>query len=69
MSTKPKLIKGWGFPYLAKKAHYYNQGDSTSLCGKWMYTGERVDSMHDHKDNCVSCMKKRNAQEEKQEAA
>lgn len=57
-------IQGWGFPALANKAHYFSSGDATSLCNKWMFTGPRVDGMHDHPDNCVVCMKKRKKQQE-----
>lgn len=54
--------KGWGFPALAKKAHYFNAGKAESLCNKWMFTGPRVDEMHDHADNCLACMKKHKQQ-------
>lgn len=54
-----KLNKGWGFPGLAKKAHYFEDDNSTSLCGKWWYMGTRHDDDHDHKMNCTTCMRKR----------
>ena len=57
--------KGWGFPGLSKKAHYFNAGDSISLCGEWMFSGIRFDEMHEHPDNCKMCMKKREKQEAK----
>ena len=52
--------KGWGFPARSRKAHYFND-DPISLCGKWMFIGERFDNKHEHPDNCKPCMKKRNA--------
>lgn len=59
VSDMPRLEKGWGFPYLAKKAHYFDSESMTSLCGKWMYTGARVDEFHQHDENCVACMRMR----------
>ncbi|HDT4814095.1 TPA: hypothetical protein QHO54_001054 [Klebsiella aerogenes] len=51
--------KGWGFPALAKKAHYFDAGSVISLCGKWAFTGIRFDEWHEHPDNCTTCMRKR----------
>ena len=48
--------KGWGFPMLSKKAHYFI--GSMSLCRRWMFTGELEDSQHSHPDNCQACCKK-----------
>lgn len=59
VSDMPRLEKGWGFPYLAKKAHYFDSESMTSLCGKWMFTGARVDEFHQHDENCVACMRRR----------
>ena len=59
VSDMPRLEKGWGFPYLAKKAHYFDAESMTSLCGKWMFTGARVDEFHQHDENCVACMRRR----------
>lgn len=55
--------KGWGFPTLSKKAHFFNSGEAISLCGKWMFTGVRIDEWHEHPENCATCMKKRKKQE------
>ncbi|HCU0428868.1 hypothetical protein I5Q42_06125 [Serratia marcescens] len=60
-----KNDQGWGFPYLAKKAHYFANGSATSLCGKWLFTGIRIDEHHDHPDNCSACMRKRAKVQEK----
>lgn len=35
------MPEGWGWPGLASKPHYFAAGSSTSLCGRWMYTGPR----------------------------
>ena len=55
----PTLEQGWGFPYLAKKGHYFTENSMTSLCGKWIFTGARVDCFHDDEENCLTCMRKR----------
>lgn len=48
--------RGWGWPMLSKKAHFFFDG--RSLCGKWMFTGEMEDNNHDSVDNCAICKKK-----------
>ncbi|HEJ7134750.1 TPA: hypothetical protein SMF84_001419 [Serratia marcescens] len=62
-----KYDKGWGFPALAKKAHYFTDDSPTSLCGKWLFTGIRIDEYHDHHDNCAVCMRKRAESQEKEQ--
>ncbi len=52
-----KNKKGWGFPINSKKAHYFD-GDSMSLCNRWMFLGELEDDNHDSPDNCASCKTK-----------
>lgn len=52
------LNPGWGFPALAKKAHYFPEGELICLCRRWMYAGEREDFTHDHQDNCSECRRK-----------
>jgi hypothetical protein len=49
---------GWGWPGAATKPHYFLDG-STSLCGKWMFTGE-VDTPLDpgRPSDCAPCRKK-----------
>ncbi len=55
------LVKaGWGYPLLAKKAHYFQEGEAISLCGKWMFTGERFTEASDCKWHCVACGRKLN---------
>lgn len=56
MSEKQK--KGWGFPGLSRKAHYFDN-DAICLCEKWMFIGDLYDDKHDNPDNCKTCMKKR----------
>ena len=56
--------KGWWWPSNAGKAHYFDN-DRTSLCGRWAYMGRSFrdfeDDLHDSKDNCVVCKRKREA--------
>jgi hypothetical protein len=35
------LAAGWAFPVNATKAHYFREGVSLSLCGKWRHEGPR----------------------------
>jgi hypothetical protein len=55
----PKLNAGWGWPLNSKKAHYYTEGEVTSICGAWMYSGPRENTAHDSPDNCAKCKKMR----------
>jgi hypothetical protein len=50
--------RGWGWPFLSKKAHYFV--DSRALCGKWMFTGELTspDDVGGRADDCRGCCKK-----------
>jgi len=52
--------QGWAFPLNMHKAHYFKKGEMISICGKMMNTGDRFDDLHDHKDNCKECMRRRN---------
>ena len=53
------LSRGWRFPLNSRKAHYFLDGESISLCRKWMYTGESEDTNHDSPDNCAECRRRR----------
>lgn len=53
------LPQGWGFPGDARKAHYFLKGEIQSICGKWWFSGERFDEQHDHRQNCVQCIRER----------
>jgi hypothetical protein len=55
--------RGWGWPLLSRKAHYFI--GAMSLCRKWMYTGSIFDTDHNSPDNCKACMKIRAANEAK----
>jgi hypothetical protein len=37
-----------------------------SLCGHWLFSGERFDTMHDNRDNCMECRRKRDRLAEKE---
>ena len=53
-----KSIPGWGFPMLARKAHWFDEGEATSVCGKWMYTGVRSGRADEPgPDDCATCRK------------
>lgn len=67
--TPMVLPAGWGWPMLAKKAHYYEQGQSQSACGRWWFTGEREDDKDDHADNCAACRKRIGAIRKRQQKA
>lgn len=58
---KETTDKGWGFPLKANRAHYFVGG--RSLCKRWLYFGDLEDAHHDHPDNCLACMHKRNLME------
>lgn len=49
--------KGWGFPALARKAHYFV--GSMSLCRHWWFIGQVDDTNHDSIDNCATCKRLR----------
>lgn len=51
--TDSSAASGWGFPLLARKAHYFV--DSMSLCRSWWFIGRVDDSNHDSSDNCTTC--------------
>jgi len=54
--------EGWGWPGSSRKAHYFK--GSTSICGKWMYTGLLEQSQGGSSpDDCVVCTRKRAAVE------
>jgi len=46
---------GWGWPQLARKAHYFVDG--MSLCRHWMFTGSTYERADDNEDNCATCMR------------
>jgi hypothetical protein len=50
---------GWGWPALAKRAHYFDPGQGTSICGRWMFIGFRTrDNGVCGPDDCAACEKK-----------
>jgi hypothetical protein len=54
-SVRP--AEGWGWPYLARKCHYFT-GD-TSLCRRWLYTGElSPDTGTTGPDDCTPCTRR-----------
>ena len=50
--------QGWGYPFHAKKAHYFKSGETTSLCGGMVFTGDRFDDNHNSPDNCAVCKRR-----------
>jgi len=52
------LEAGWGFPLLARKAHYFEAGEIVSACGKWMFSGVRDNVPEKSSSDCVACRKK-----------
>jgi hypothetical protein len=57
MSEAEKRGEGWGWPGLAKKAHYFSR-DLRSLCGRWGYGGHLEQGNDDSIDNCVECKRR-----------
>lgn len=52
--------KGWGWPALSRKAHYFIYDKSmASLCLKWAYAGPLHDDNHNSPDNCKQCARLR----------
>ncbi|MDH1340142.1 hypothetical protein N5O83_04740 [Ectopseudomonas oleovorans] len=49
--SKPK--EGWGKPYLARKAHYFINGQS--ICNRWLYTGAVVNRLLVSSFGCSAC--------------
>lgn len=49
---------GWGYPLMARKGHYYSKGQSVSLCGKWLFTGERFIETDSFDGHCAVCNKR-----------
>lgn len=49
--------KGWGWPWDAKKAHYFV--GTRSLCGKWAYTGPRREGNDTSSNNCALCKRRK----------
>lgn len=46
--------EGWGWPGLARKAHYFDHG--RSLCGAWLYTGRDLGAAGwTGPDDCKKC--------------
>jgi hypothetical protein len=63
-----ELTPGWGWPLNSRKAHYFLSGEAVSMCGKWLYSGEREDDNHGSQSNCAQCMRKRREAEERAQA-
>lgn len=60
--SEPILQEGWWFALNARKAHFYDEGKVTSICGKQMTLGRRLgteNSNHDSADNCAECKRRR----------
>jgi hypothetical protein len=53
-----KLPAGWAFPGLARKCHWFDEGEITSRCGRWMHSGPRSDGdAPGGPDDCAPCVK------------
>lgn len=64
VSTEGEDREGWGWPMLAKKAHYFV--DAEALCGRWLFTGVLDDEpLAETPDDCVVCRRKLTAKLEK----
>lgn len=56
-------IQGWILPDITRKYHYYHDGQTISLCGRYEIRPEQLQDAYDanHKcaDNCAACQRKR----------
>lgn len=54
------LAAGWRFPSASRKAHAYAEGETTSLCGRWLYSGPTQASLDApaSPDDCAACRRK-----------
>jgi len=64
--SEQKITGGWGWPGNSRKAHYFEEGQITSICGKWLYRGPREQGNDGSPDNCTAC---RRALQKKREKA
>lgn len=53
--TPARLPAGWGFPALARKAHYFDEGELVCICRRWLYSGVRDPGDTASPDDCVTC--------------
>lgn len=51
---------GWGRPARSKKYHYFAENEVTSICRRWMYSGEREPDSFESPDDCAVCRRKLN---------
>lgn len=51
------LFEGWGWPTNSRKAHYFREGESRSVCGKWLYFGTRELPELPSPDDCAACVR------------
>jgi hypothetical protein len=49
---------GWGFPWNARKAHYFEVNEILSLCGRWLYFGLRNQHHGPSPDDCAECRRR-----------
>jgi hypothetical protein len=59
-----RIPQGWGWPAAAHKAHYFIRG--TSLCGRWLYTGQLDDNPAPGPDDCLPCQRELTKQSKKE---
>jgi hypothetical protein len=51
-----ELGRGWGWPGLSKKSHYFIEG--RSLCGKWIFMGALTTVDFKSPDDCADCRRR-----------
>ena len=62
------LAAGWRWPINARKAHYFDEGGLTSLCGRWMYAGpSQGDAFSHSSDDCADCGRKLEARRDRED--
>lgn len=51
---------GWARPAKSRKYHYFARDEVTSICRRWMYSGEREPDSFESPDDCAVCRRKLN---------
>lgn len=50
-----RLPAGWRWPANSRKAHYFQAGEITSLCKRWMFAGPTDPPSAPSPDDCAAC--------------
>lgn len=56
--SQARFPAGWGWPGNSRKAHYFEKGETVSICSRMMYAGERETGANQSPDNCAECKRR-----------